>query len=75
MIWFGERDEFRSGSEDGDVSIFIAEIDFAVRNEWGSPGGGKRVIDPPFLAAVYIKAVQKTAEIGNVEQVVVNSNG
>ena len=65
---------FFARSQYCDVSIFIAEIDFPICDQWGAPNGRERIIGPVMLAGFGIQAVQKSAQVGYIKEAVLDSH-
>src|SRR4051794_26303265 len=58
--------------EDRDIPILIADVHLAIHNEGRAPRGREHVIRPMWLPRLRIEAVEDTAVIGDVENVVLD---
>ena len=59
-------------SQHGDVAVLVAEIDLVVDDHRRAPDRREHVVRPVRLAGLEIEAVQEAAEVGEVDQAVLD---
>ena len=71
----GEEILLRRELEDGDVAIFVANVDLAVGDHRRAPARRQHVVRPVWLAGFHVDAVNEPAEVGDHEQAVLDGDG
>ena len=61
--------------KDRDVAVFVTNIDLAIRDQRGRPGGREHIVRPVGFPSLDVEAMDDTREVGDEEQIVLDRDG